>query len=409
MYCANAQLLRTVLTMRNNRVLISGASVAGPALAFWLHRHGFSPTVVERSPSPREGGYAVDFRGASLRVLERMGLLPEIEAAATRMGEVSYVDDDGKTLVVTPPTFQSGELEILRGDLGRILYDATKDRTEYVFGDSITGITEHADGVTVTFEHGEPREFDLVVGADGLHSNVRSLVFGPESRFRRDLGYYVSIFTTPNHLGLDRTGRFHNSPGKTIGVYSANGNTEAKALFWFGSEPIDYDHRDAEQQKRIVEREFADEVWEAPVLLEAMRAAPDFYFDSASQIHLDTYARGRVALVGDAAYCAAPLSGMGTSLAVVGAYVLAGELAAAAGDHATGFRRYHEEMAGFVRVCQKLGQGNGKWFVPPSRAWIRLRNLNLRMLPHLPWRKTIEQLPLKAGNTIALKDYAVRM
>jgi 2-polyprenyl-6-methoxyphenol hydroxylase-like FAD-dependent oxidoreductase len=394
-----------VLGMTNRRVLISGASVAGPALAFWLHRHGFTPTVVERAPELRDGGYAVDFRGASLRVLERMGLLAQVEAAATRMGEVTYVDGDDRPLVVTPASFQSGELEILRGDLSRILYDATKDDVEYVFGDSITGVTEHGAGVTVTFEHGAPREFDLVVGADGLHSNVRSLVFGDESRYRRDLGYHVSIFTVPNHLGLDHVGRFYNEPNRTIGVYSARDNTEAKALFWFGSPPLDYDHRDVEQQRRIVEETFGGAGWETSTLLKAMREAPDFYFDSASQIVLDSYSRGRVALVGDAAYCAAPLSGMGTSLAIVGAYVLAGELAAA-DDHVKAFGAYEAEMRGFVDACQKLAQGNGKWFVPPTRGWIRLRNLNYKLLPYLPWRKVIEELPLKAGNAITLKEYA---
>ncbi|MEV6875479.1 FAD-dependent monooxygenase [Amycolatopsis sp. NPDC051128] len=393
--------------MQNRRVLISGASVAGPALAFWLRRHGFAPTVVERAPRLRDGGYAVDFRGASLRVLDRMGLLGPVEAAATRMGDVTYVDGADRPLVVTPSSFQSGELEVLRGDLARILHDATKDGVEYVFGDSITGITEHADGVTVTFEHGEPREFDLVVGADGLHSNVRTLAFGDESRFRHDLGYYVSIFTVPNHLGLEHTGRFYNEPNRTVGVYSARDNTEAKAMFWFGSEPLGYDHRDVGQQRRIVEERFGDVGWETSTLLKAMREAPDFYFDSASQIKLDSYARGRVALVGDAAYCAAPLSGMGTSLAIVGAYVLAGELAAAGGDHARAFDAYTREMRGFVDACQKLAEGNGKWFVPPTRAWLRMRNLNYRLLPYLPWRKVIEEMPLKAGNAITLKPYAV--
>jgi 2-polyprenyl-6-methoxyphenol hydroxylase-like FAD-dependent oxidoreductase len=392
--------------MQNRRVLISGASVAGPALAFWLRRHGFTPTVVERAPRLRDGGYAVDFRGASLQVLDRMGLLGQVEAAATRMGDVTYVDGEDRALVVTPSSFQSGELEVLRGDLARILHDATEDDVEYVFGDSITGITEHADGVTVTFEHGEPREFDLVVGADGLHSNVRSLVFGDESACRHDLGYYVSIFTVPNHLGLDHVGRFYNEPNRTVGVYSARDNAEAKALFWFGSAPLDYDHRDVGQQRRIVEERFGDVGWETPTLLKAMREAPDFYFDSASQIKLGSYSSGRVALVGDAAYCAAPLSGMGTSLAIVGAYVLAGELAAAGGDHPSAFRAYQDEMRDFVDACQKLAEGNGKWFVPPTRAWLRMRNLNYRLLPYLPWRKLIEELPLKAGNAITLKPYA---
>ena len=304
-----------------------------------------------------------------------------------------------------PAVFLSGELEILRGDLATLLYEKTRDDVEYLFGDSITGIEEREDGVEVGFEQAAPRRFDLVVGADGLHSNLRSLVFGAESAFLHDLGYYVAIFTTENHLNLDHSGRIYSSPGKTVGVTSARDNSEAKALFYFASAPLAYDRRDSAQQRKILADAFSAGGWEIPRLLRSAADAPDFYFDSVSQIRMDGWSRGRAVLVGDAGYCPSPLSGMGTGLALVGAYVLAGELKAAAGEHRSAFARYGEEMRGYVEVCQKQGRDGGKWLVPESRAWIWLRNLNYRMLPYVPWKGLITGLALKAANSIELKSY----
>ncbi|WP_158881729.1 FAD-dependent monooxygenase [Amycolatopsis anabasis] len=390
----------------NREVLISGASVAGPALAYWLRHYGFRPTVVERAPAPRDGGYAVDFRGAALEALSRMGILDEVRERATGMGEMTYVDGRGRKITSLPSVAFSGELEILRGDLVEILHRRTAGEAEYLFGDSITGIEQGADGVRVTFEHAEPRVFDLVLGADGLHSNVRSLVFGEESRFLRHLGLYVSVFTTKNHLGLDHTGVFRTVPGKTAGMYSARENAEAKAMFYFTAGELAYDRRDTARQREILAEAYAGEDWEIPRLLEGLREAPDFYFDSVSQIHLDHYSTGRVALVGDAGYCASPLSGMGTSLALVGAYVLAGELAAAAGDHAVAFPRYEEQMRPYVAACQQQAIDGRKWFVPGSRAWLAIRNLNYRLMNLLPTGGLIEKMALKAANAITLKPYA---
>jgi 2-polyprenyl-6-methoxyphenol hydroxylase-like FAD-dependent oxidoreductase len=394
--------------MTKQTVLISGASVAGPALAFWLERYGYAVTVIERAPAPRPGGYAVDFRGASLKVLERMGLLAAVEARATHMGDMTYVNKAGKKIATSFASAISGELEILRGDLVEILYDATRARVEYVFDDSIASLKQDATGVDVTFHRGAPRRFDLVVGADGLHSNVRALAFGNEQDFIHDLGFYVSVATVENHLGLDHTGRLLNSPGKTVGIYSARDNTEAKALFYFASEPLTYDRRNIATQKQIVTKTFEGEGWEVPTLLEGMRRAPDFYFDSVSQIKLDSYSTGRIALVGDAGYCASPLSGMGTSLGIVGAYVLAGELHAAAGNHTQAFSEYDAVMREFVKACQKQGVDGAMWFIPRSRWFTAFRNLNFRLLPYLPWRKVIEELPLKVGNKVDLRDYADR-
>ncbi|MEV8632979.1 FAD-dependent monooxygenase [Streptosporangium sp. NPDC051023] len=398
--------MNTTSRLKNKNVLISGAGIAGPALAYWLHRHGFTPTLVERVPALRDGGYAVDFRGeAHLTVLERMGILADVQREQTNMGAMSYVNEAGKKIAGMPADIFSGDVEILRGDLARILHEATEEHVEYVFDDSITSITEEEDGVRVTFERGAPRRFDLVVGADGLHSNVRALTFGPESGFVKEMGLYCAIFTTANHLGLDHTGHLYNTPGKVVGVYSARNNTEAKAMFYFGSPPLDYDRRDIGQQKKLLAEAFAGNGWETPRLMEAMWEAPDFYFDSISQVHLDSWSRGRVALLGDAACCASPLSGMGTGLAMVGAYVLAGELAAAGGDHRTGFARYEEAMRDYATGCQKSGEGVGKWMVPDNRFVAWFMNQNYKLLPYVPWKGLIAKGVRKTASAITLKDY----
>jgi 2-polyprenyl-6-methoxyphenol hydroxylase-like FAD-dependent oxidoreductase len=227
------------------KVLISGASIAGPALAFWLSRYCARVTVVEKAPALREGGFAVDFRGHVHRtVLTRMGIWDELHARQTHMGRLTIVDAEGRDLVDLPAAFMSGDVEIFRGDLSRILYERTRDAVEYVFGDSITAMTVDADGVDVTFDHGAPRRFDLVVGADGLHSNVRRLAFGDESQYLRFLGYYVAGFDMPNHLGLDRTAKIYNEPGRMVDISNYDGDPDrAGAGLVFASERLDYDRR----------------------------------------------------------------------------------------------------------------------------------------------------------------------
>ncbi|GAA4637636.1 FAD-dependent monooxygenase [Actinoallomurus vinaceus] len=392
--------------MKNLNVLISGASVAGPALAYWLHRHGFTPTIVERAPALRDGGYAVDFRGeAHLTVLRRMGILADLERARTGMGFMSYVNDAGKPIAKLPADLFAGDIEILRGDLARILYDATKNHTEYVFGDSITSITEDAHGVNVTFERGAPRRFDLVIGADGLHSNTRRLAFGPEEQFVKHLGLYCAIFTTENHLGLDHTGHAYRTANRLVAMYSAHHNTQARAMFYFGSPALGLDRRDVARQQAVLAEQFAGNGWQSDRLLHEMRYAPDFYFDSVGQVHMDTWSRGRVALLGDAAYCPSSLSGMGSGLALVGAYVLAGELAAAQGDHRTAFARYEQEMREYATGCQKMGDGVAKLMVPSSRALASFLNRYYKVMPYLPGKNMPAKMARKAAENINLRDY----
>ncbi len=206
----------------------------------------------------------------------------------------------------------------------------------------------------VAFERSAPAHFDLVVGADGLHSAVRRLAFGPESAFVHHLGTYLAIFSAPNVLGLDDWQLWVQAPTAGGVIYPARGNTELRVTLGFGSEPLAYDYRDLEQQKRLVDEHLAGMGWEIPRLLRAMRQAPDFYFDAMAQVRMPGWSKGRVTLVGDAGYCASPLSGQGTSLALVGAYVLADALAKSGWDVSAALAGYERRLRGFVELNQAL-------------------------------------------------------
>ncbi|MFE9324339.1 FAD-dependent monooxygenase [Nocardia sp. NPDC052278] len=393
-------------------VLISGASVAGPALAFWLARYGFTVTVVEQAPTLREGGYKVDIRGVAMEVVDRMGLMPQVREASTAMRGGAWVDDAGKALATLGPELiglrSPGDDEVLRGDLAHILFDATKSAVEYLFGDSITGLVQQADGVTVRFRNSAPRVFDLVIGADGMHSAVRRLTFGPTEQFARHTGMAACVISVPNYLNLDHWELVHPTPGQVVQVYSTQ-RTTAKAQFIFQAPEQLPDRRDRAAQQQLVIDAFADAGWETPNLVRAIPESPDFYFDSVSQIHLDRWSDGRVAVVGDAAYCPSPLSGQGTSMALVGAYVLAGELKAAAGDHLVAFDRYQRVMQDYVTENLTLGWNNATQMVAADRRAIRTQTTMLRMLRHMPWkglalRPIIKPLE-RAANAIRLAGY----
>ena len=391
---------------RPRNILISGAGIAGPALAYWLHRYGFTPTVVERAPALREGGYAVDFRGpVHLDLLARMGIRDEVERARTGTGDSWYVNAHGKRLARMPAEQTGGDIEILRGDLVRVLHEATRNTTEYLFGDSITALEETAHGVNVTFERAAPRSFDLVIGADGLHSRVRSLAFGPEQSYMKYLGLHCAIFTTPNYLALDHSGLVYGEPKRLVVVYSARENTEARVLLYFASPPLSYDRADAARQRGIINEVYAGAGWETPRLLDLMATAPDLYFDSVSTIKMDSWSRGRIALLGDAGYCPSSLSGMGTGLAVVGAYVLAGELATAGGDHAAAFAGYERAMRSYVDRCQKLAD-SVSMMVPSSRLVAGIMRVNLRMMSFMPWLRDLPaNMARRAAGAITLPTY----
>ncbi|MFG2429293.1 FAD-dependent monooxygenase [Streptomyces sp. NPDC048590] len=342
-------------------VLVSGGGVAGPALAYWLHRHGFAVTVVERGAGLRSGGQAVDVRGVALEVVERMGLLSEARAVRTRMRGMSVLDPEGREIHrSTEATYSSGRLdsddiEVLRDDLVRLVYERTREDVEYLFGDTVTALDEDDSCVRVDFAHAPSRVFDLVIGADGLHSTVRRLEFGPEEDFAHHLGSYLSVFSADNFLGLEDWQVWLSDGGIGFGIMPVHGNKELRVAFGFESEPLP---RDPGELRRMITEKLGSLRWEGRRLAEASRVAPDFYCDAMAQIRMDRWSKGRIALLGDAGYCPSPLSGQGTSLALVGGHVLAGALAAAPDDHAVGFARYEERMRPFVAVNQALATEN---------------------------------------------------
>ncbi|GHF82281.1 monooxygenase [Kitasatospora xanthocidica] len=407
--------------MNTTDILISGAGIAGPALAHWLRRHGFRPTVVERAPGPRPGGQAVDLRGAGRTVVERMGLMERARALCVEQDGMALVDRRGRVSARMPVELFEGqgivsEIEILRGDLAELLQEAT-DGVEYLWDDTVTALDEDADGVTVTFENAPARRFALVIGADGLHSTVRRLAFETPGRSGRSdggdshyhpLGGYHAWFTVHDTaLARELDGWFlmYNAPGGLVaGARPGRLPGEVKASLGFRSAPLAYDRRDTAALKRLLGERFAGAGWQVDRLLAGMHGAEDFAFDSFGQIRLDRYSRGRVALLGDAGYSPSPLTGLGTSLALVGAYLLAGELAAARGDFTTAFARYEELMRPYVTQAQELPPGGLHGYAPDSALMIRLRAASMRWMGRWPLRNLLAGQFAKA-DAIDLPDY----
>lgn len=361
-------------------VLISGIGIAGPTLAYWLDARGFRPTLVERAQGPRTGGYAIDFWGLGYEIAERMGLLPAIRANGYDIRELRFVDTHGARVAgFDVDVFRSltggRYVTLSRSDLARLIYDRVASRCETIFGDGITELEQSCDGVQVSFEHSAPRRFDLVVGADGLHSAVRELAFGDEDRFEAYLGYVVAAAEVHGYRPRDEDVYVaYGVPGKQVGRFAMR-NDRTLFLFVFTAEhPPRIDPRDQAKQKRFLHAAFDHAGWECPRILTALDACDEIYFDRVSQIRTASWSHGRVALLGDAAFAPSLLAGQGAALAMIAAYVLAGELARNPGQPEVGLQHYERLLRGFIAEKQKAAAAFAHSFVPQTRLGLFLRN-----------------------------------
>ncbi|WP_280508037.1 FAD-dependent monooxygenase [Nocardia flavorosea] len=376
------------------RVLISGGGIAGNAVALQLSRAGIRPTVVERAPAPRPGGQAVDLRGPSRTVAERMGLMPGIQRQRLDERGMVHVDSTGREIVRMPADLFGGngavaDIEITRGDLNQVLLDVIADATgapgnpgvEYRYGERIRDLHEHRDGVRVDFASGATAEFDLVIGADGLHSATRRLAFGPDEQFSTYLGAYTSYFTMPTPTGIEpHWMTMYSMPGGIVaGLRPDADPATAKAMVIVRTDPDPALRRNIAAQQELIRASLAGGGWQTAAILDAMDRAEDFYFDEIARITMPHWTTGRVALVGDAGYCGSPLSGQGTAMALVGAYVLAGEIARTPHDAAAALIRYTETLRPFVDTAQQLPPGGVKGMAPRTKAGIRVAHTFVRL------------------------------
>ena len=363
-------------------VLIVGAGIGGPTLAYWLLRAGHRVTIVERAPELRRGGYVVDFWGAGFDVAERMGIVPDLRDRGYTFTQARSVDGAGRRVASVRPATILGDITryvtIGRSDLAAAIYDALDGAAELILDDTVRALTDQGIRVRVIFESGPARNFDLVVGADGLHSRVRRLVFGPDERFERYLGIVIAAFEVPGYRPRDESmAVMHADVGFQALRVSLRDDVTLFLLSVRHEGAVPFEDRQAQQD--LLRRALAGGGWETPAILAAMPRAETFYFDRVSQIRMPSWTRGRVALVGDAAACPSFLAGQGSALAMVESYTLAAELSRC-GDHVAAFAGYERRLAPLVRSKQDAATGLGLAFAPKNRLQLFVRNSVMRLM-----------------------------
>jgi len=360
-------------------VLISGLGIAGPTLAWWLRRVGFAVTLIERAPALRDDGYMIDFWGVGYDVAEKMDLIDDLRRKAYFIDEVRFVNAAGRKIGgIALQSIRSllGDrfFSILRGDLARLLYNRVAADAELIFDETVTAIVQRSGAVVVDFERSGRRTFELVIGADGLHSSVRELAFGLQEEFETKLGYYAASFISEGYSHRDeRAYVSYTSPHRHVARYTLRDGRTA-FLFVCVAPKEAADPTGLRAQQEFLRRMFCSEAWEIEGILEALQETEELYFDRVSQIFMPRWSNGRVALVGDACFCPSLLAGQGAAFAVAGAYLLAYELHAAAGDHEAAFNRYEERFRPFVSGKQLAARRIGGWFAPRTKLGLAWRN-----------------------------------
>ena len=392
---------------RGLKILISGASVAGPALGYWLAEYGFDVELVERSSELRSGGYPIDLRGSAMQVADKMGLTDSLQQAHLDIKKITLFDRDGEAITSLRPEQLSGgargiDVEVARGDLAVLLYEKTRERCTYRFNDFIVALNDLGGEVEVEFKSGRRGSYDYVIGADGLQSATRGFVFGPESPFIHHLGYYFLGFTMPNVFGLDDEVQVFSTAGRMAGLSSRRDKDFVSGILTMALDEMPSPaERDNDFQRSRFRALFGQDGWHVPRILDELDRATDIFGDTVSQIRMPAWSKGRIALVGDAAHAPSFVTGQGSSLALAGAYVLAGELARNADDPATAFANYEREYRPFVEANQAL-VGNGWQFIPKNAEIENMRNERLRSMG-MP--ANVEDSRRALNNSLIIKDY----
>jgi 2-polyprenyl-6-methoxyphenol hydroxylase-like FAD-dependent oxidoreductase len=385
--------MRTETTQQPGRVLISGASFAGMTAAIWMRRLGYEVTIVEQAPGLRRGGTPVDLRRDAMEIFDRMGILPAVRAKALPPRTTVIADLDGTPIVTADPDAPAApnesivideyeihrfdDVEVHRDDLLDILYAEIKDTAEIVFDDSIASLTETVDGVRASFRHGPEREFAMVLGCDGNHSTVRRLWFGPESDYSHFLHHYTSVTVVQDMFIQPWTSRIQNAPGRTLLLNSYENTTDVVFMFHSDAE-LAYDYHDIDAQKQIIREKFANAGEPFSDVFDQALSADNFYFDKLSQNRLPAWSAGRVALVGDAAYCPSPAAGMGGSVAILGATALYDAFVTAHGDVDCAFAEYDRSFRPTAEKIQSESKEFGLAMISPNtEEQIAARNAQL--------------------------------
>jgi 2-polyprenyl-6-methoxyphenol hydroxylase-like FAD-dependent oxidoreductase len=362
------------------KIVINGIGVAGPALGYWLTKGGHEVLLVEEAPCLRAGGYIVDFWGIGYDIAEKMGLVGEVRRLGYEVREVRFVGRDGRQrggfdISVFGRMTRDRFTSVSRSDISATLYRAVEGKVEAIFGDSVAGIDEQDNGVRVTFDHAPPRDADLVIGADGLHSRVRRLAFGADAKFITPLGYHVAAFEVAGYRPRDELVYVsHGLPGRQVSRFAMR---EDRTLFLF---VVRDEYLRSGEPKSVLREAFAGAGWEWPQIEAELARASDLYFDTVSQVRMERCTSGRTALVGDAAACVSLMAGEGTGLAIAEAYILAGELHACGDDYRAAFARYEQRLMPFLRSKQASAVAFASSFAPKTSLGIAFRDRATKLM-----------------------------